>query len=68
MKKVETLLQKLLSILHPCHYNCFSVKHSLIQLYGNQMGYPYSSLNDELLNKKTGKVRILLYSTAMIEK
>ncbi|XKL60846.1 hypothetical protein PGB90_007903 [Kerria lacca] len=53
VKKVETLLQKLLSILHPCHYNCFSVKHSLIQLYGNQMGYPYSSLNDELLNKKT---------------
>lgn len=52
IKQVEGLIDKLSTFLHPNHYHMFSLKHSLIQLYGNELGYKMQQLSEELLNKK----------------
>lgn len=36
---LENLLCRLSTFLHPNHYHLYSIKHSLVQLYGRQPGY-----------------------------
>lgn len=52
IKQVEGLIDKLSTFLHPNHYHLFSLKHSLIQLYGNELGYKMQQLSEDLLTKK----------------
>ncbi|XP_065370045.1 SET domain-containing protein SmydA-8 [Calliphora vicina] len=52
LKQVESLIDKLSTFLHPNHYHMFSLKHSLIQLYGNELGYKMQQLSEEQLTKK----------------
>lgn len=51
-KHLEDLLEKLENFLHPTHCLMFSVKHSLLQLYGTHKSSPIESLKDETLTKK----------------
>ncbi|XP_075166937.1 SET and MYND domain containing, arthropod-specific, member 5 [Haematobia irritans] len=52
VKQVEALIEKLTTFLHPNHYHIFSLKHCLIQLYGNEMGYKSEQLSSGQLQKK----------------
>lgn len=52
IKQVEGLIDKLSTFLHPNHYHMFSLKHSLIQLYGNELGYKMQQLSEEQMTKK----------------
>ncbi|XP_058984762.1 SET domain-containing protein SmydA-8-like [Musca domestica] len=52
VKQVESLIEKLGTFLHPNHYHMFSLKHCLIQLYGNEMGYKSEQMSSSQLQKK----------------
>ncbi|XP_018791987.1 PREDICTED: protein msta [Bactrocera latifrons] len=52
VKQLEALINKLSKFLHPHHYHLFNLKHTLIQLYGTEIGYALKNLSDSLLNKK----------------
>lgn len=54
MKHLEELVSKLSMFLHPHHYHLYSVKHSLVQLYGHQHGYQINQLSDQQLQRKAG--------------
>ncbi|XP_037944727.1 SET domain-containing protein SmydA-8-like [Teleopsis dalmanni] len=62
IKQLETLQDKLSKFLHPNHYHMFSLKHSLIQLYGTESGYTMDKLNNSTLDKKL-QICEELYST-----
>lgn len=49
---IETLLEKLSTFLHPNHYHLFSLKHALIQLYGNHIDFPIDTLSVSNLKRK----------------
>lgn len=51
-KILEELIEKLEQFLHPTHYHMFTLKHALLQLYGNHKDSPISTLSDKLLIKK----------------
>lgn len=51
---LENLLCRLSTFLHPNHYHIYSIKHSLIQLYGRQPNY----MTPEILEKKSGCAKI----------
>lgn len=53
VKELEELLKKLNTLLHPQHYHCYTVCHSLIQLYGHQPGWLCKELSEELLERKS---------------
>lgn len=48
VKEFETLIDKFSQLLHKNHYYIFNLKHSLIQLYGQQS----NNMSDSLLEKK----------------
>lgn len=50
--EVEQMLVKLSEWLHPHHYHIFSLKHLLVQSYGNVQGYEHCQLEDHILNRK----------------
>jgi hypothetical protein len=52
--QLEELVSKLSTFLHPHHYHLYSVKHSLVQLYGHQQGYQVNQLSDKQLERKAG--------------
>jgi hypothetical protein len=52
--QLEELLAKLSMFLHQHHYHLYSIKHSLVQLYGHQQGYQVSQLSDQQLERKAG--------------
>nr|CAD7418169.1 unnamed protein product [Timema poppensis] len=54
VKQLEELLDKVSTFLHPNHYHCYAVKHSLVQLYGHQHGYKPQQLTQQQLDKKYG--------------
>jgi hypothetical protein len=58
--QLEELLAKLSMFLHPHHYHLYSVKHSLVQLYGHQQGYQINQLSDQQLKRKAGMYQLLL--------
>lgn len=67
VKDLESLLEKMLNLLHPNHYHVYSVKHSLLQLYGYQQGYLPNQLSDDLLRKKAQMCRELMNVTKKID-
>lgn len=67
VKEMRELLDKILTFLHPHHYHVYSVKHSLLQLYGYQHGYLPNQISDELLIKKTDMCRELIEITKIID-
>lgn len=50
--QVEQMIEKLSEWLHINHYHIFSLKHLLIQLYGNVEGYIHQELDDDTLTRK----------------
>ncbi|CAG9788862.1 unnamed protein product [Diatraea saccharalis] len=60
---LENLLCRFSTYLHPNHYHLYSVKHSLIQLYGRQAGYT----SREILNKKIKMCRELINITNKLD-
>lgn len=58
--ELEELIDKLSQILHKNHYHVFALKHSLIQLYGNQAGYLSEQLTDDQLQHKIDMCKDLL--------
>lgn len=67
VRELEALLNKMLTFLHPNHYHVYSVKHSLIQLYGYQQGYTPSQITDDCLVRKATMCRELLDITRKID-
>lgn len=67
VKEMRDLLDKISTFLHPHHYHVYSVKHSLIQLYGYQHGYLPNQISDELLLKKAEMCRDLIQVTKTVD-
>ncbi|KAF5306268.1 hypothetical protein FQA39_LY08966 [Lamprigera yunnana] len=67
VKEMRDLLDKILNFLHPHHYHVYSIKHSLVQLYGYQQGYLPNQISDELLLKKSEMCRELIAVTKTID-
>ncbi|XP_069699803.1 uncharacterized protein SmydA-5 [Periplaneta americana] len=65
--QLEELLSKLGMFLHPHHYHLYSVKHSLVQLYGHQQGYQASQLSEQQLERKAEMCRDLLAVTDKVD-
>ena len=51
---MEQILGNLEQLLHKNHYHCFTLKHSLIQLYGRQPGFTHDQLSEDQLQRKIG--------------
>lgn len=49
---IESLMDKLSTFLHPNHYHMFTMKHTLIQLYGNHRDYAIETMDECLLMRK----------------
>jgi hypothetical protein len=49
---IETLMGKLSTFLHPNHYHMFTLKHTLIQLYGNHRDYAIETMPVSFLKRK----------------
>jgi hypothetical protein len=49
---IETLIDKLEIFLHPQHFHIFTLKYSLVQLYGNHKDYSIESLSLNSLFRK----------------
>ncbi|CAH0401005.1 unnamed protein product [Chilo suppressalis] len=60
---LENLLCRLSTYLHPNHYHLYSIKHSLVQLYGRQPGYT----TQEILDKKIKMCRDLINITKKLD-
>ncbi|CAH0588907.1 unnamed protein product [Chrysodeixis includens] len=60
---LENLINKLSMFLHPNHYHMYSLKHSLVQLYGREPGYT----SMEILDKKIKICRELVAITKTLD-
>lgn len=60
---LENLLVRLSTFLHPNHYHLYSIKHSLIQLYGRQPGY----MSNEILDRKIKMCKDLIVVTKTLD-
>ncbi|XP_059048734.1 SET domain-containing protein SmydA-8 [Achroia grisella] len=60
---LESLLCRLSTFLHPNHYHLYSIKHSLIQLYGRQPSYT----SVEILEKKIKMCKDLIIITRALD-
>lgn len=60
---LENLLCRLSTFLHPNHYHLYSIKHSLVQLYGRQPNY----ISQEILNNKIKMCKDLLAITKILD-
>lgn len=67
VRELDGLLTKMLTFLHPNHYHAYSVKHSLIQLYGYQQGYMPNQITDDTLDRKINMCKELLDITRKID-
>ncbi|XP_063386603.1 SET domain-containing protein SmydA-8 isoform X1 [Cydia fagiglandana] len=63
IQMLEDLLCRLSMFLHPNHYHLYSIKHSLLQLYGRQEGYT----SDEILNRKIKMCKDLIDITIKLD-
>jgi len=64
---LEEVLKNLEQLLHKNHYHCFMVKHSLIQLYGREVGALHENLTEEQLNRKIQMCKDLLEITTTLD-
>ncbi|CAH1639287.1 unnamed protein product [Spodoptera littoralis] len=60
---LENLLCRLTMFLHPNHYYMYSLKHSLVQLYGREQGYT----SMDILDKKIKMCRELISVTKALD-
>ncbi|XP_013148059.1 PREDICTED: uncharacterized protein LOC106110706 [Papilio polytes] len=60
---LENLLCRLSTFLHPNHYHLYSIKHSLVQLYGRQPSY----MSEEILDKKIKMCKDLIDITTTLD-
>ncbi|XP_023941136.2 SET domain-containing protein SmydA-8 [Bicyclus anynana] len=60
---LENLLCRLSTFLHPNHYHLYSIKHSLIQLYGRQPSY----MSEEIIDKKIRICKDLIAITTTLD-
>ncbi|KAM3965846.1 SET and MYND domain containing, arthropod-specific, member 5 [Aphomia sociella] len=60
---LESLLCRLSMFLHPNHYHLYSIKHSLIQLYGRHSSY----MSIEILDKKIKMCKDLILITRALD-
>lgn len=60
---LENLLCRLSTFLHPNHYHLYSIKHSLVQLYGRQPSY----MSEEILDKKIKMCKDLINITTTLD-
>lgn len=60
---LENVLTRLSTFLHPNHYHLYSIKHSLIQLYGRHPSYN----SEEILDKKIKMCRDLINITNTLD-
>ncbi|XP_013180259.1 PREDICTED: protein msta, isoform A [Papilio xuthus] len=60
---LENLLCRLSTFLHPNHYHLYSLKHSLVQLYGRQPSY----MSEEILDKKIKMCKDLIQITTTLD-
>ncbi|XP_045774597.1 SET domain-containing protein SmydA-8 [Maniola jurtina] len=60
---LENLLCRLSTFLHPNHYHLYSIKHSLVQLYGRQPSY----MSGEILDKKIKMCKDLIAITTTLD-
>lgn len=67
VRDLDALLTKMQTFLHPNHYHVYSVKHSLIQLYGYQQGYTPSQISDDTVLRKSAMCRELIEVTQKID-
>nr|CAD7419272.1 unnamed protein product [Timema cristinae] len=67
VKPLEELLDKVSTFLHPNHYHCYAVKHSLVQLYGHQHGYKPQQLTLQQLDNKYDMCQGLLTITETLD-
>ncbi|CAH1154576.1 unnamed protein product [Phaedon cochleariae] len=67
VKELESLLSRMLTFLHPNHYHAYTVKHSLVQLYGHQQGYTSNQLTDDCLARKAAMCKELLDVNSKID-
>jgi hypothetical protein len=49
---IESLMEKLSTFLHSNHYHMFTLKHTLIQLYGNHRDYAIETMDESFLKRK----------------
>lgn len=49
---IQSLMEKLSTFLHPNHYHMFTLKHTLIQLYGNHRDYAIETMDECFLRRK----------------
>lgn len=49
---IEALIEKLFLLLHPNHYHIFTLKHTLIQLYGNHRDFSMETITVDALKRK----------------
>lgn len=60
---LENLLCRLSTFLHPNHYHLYSIKHSLVQLYGRQPSY----MSQDILDKKIKMCKDLIEITKILD-
>ncbi|XP_053685675.1 SET domain-containing protein SmydA-8 [Sabethes cyaneus] len=60
VKHMQDLIFKLSTFLHPNHYLLFTLKHSLIQMYGHVSGYLTHQLTDQILAEKITMCRDMM--------
>ncbi|XP_034242322.1 SET domain-containing protein SmydA-8-like [Thrips palmi] len=56
-RMLEDVANKLDKLLHPHHYHCLQVKHSLLQVYGSQPGLEMDRLSEQQLQRKAALCR-----------
>lgn len=60
---LENLLFRLSTFLHPNHYHLYSIKHSLIQLYGRHPSY----MSQEIIERKIKMCKDLIGVTKILD-
>ncbi|XP_045488862.1 SET domain-containing protein SmydA-8 [Pieris rapae] len=60
---LENILCRLTMFLHPNHYHLYSIKHSLVQLYGRQPSYS----TEDILDKKIKMCKDLIFITKTLD-
>jgi hypothetical protein len=64
---LEDFLRRYQNVLHPNHYHCLGVQHSLCQLYGKVSGYLINDMTEEQLQRKHDLCRQLLKVVDVLE-
>jgi hypothetical protein len=64
---LEAFLTRYQNVLHPNHYHCLGVQHSLCQLYGKAPGFLINDMTEMQLRHKRDLCRQLLKVVDVLE-